>query len=890
MPLNTLTTELGLKAGPVLLETLVKHYFDRLKKGAEDDGPGVQLKQDELLYHQVFNIVKTFLKAASYHTVEEVQGFSNIRTPSPPWVRVVRLLIPLSSCDKAALHLTQALGGEALAKTVVGGVKWWQVRSLDGVEAEWIVAKKDWREAKKRQKMQQNNPEAGTTASPSDAPGALGDSEEYDKAMDEMRCILYFHGGGYYFGSVDQERYSIQRFARKINGRILAVNYRLAPQYPFPCALQDALAAYFYLIEPPPNSDHSPVNPAHIVVAGDSAGGGLALAMLQVLRDVGLPMPAGGVLISPWCDLTHSFPSIHTNTDTDVIPSWGLSQQKPSTLWPPPSDEQTQRVHDSLHSRIRQALHHRTQKMTMSSAHTASEGPDYQLPIHIGSTTAVPSLGSEDNQAIKLVTEDGEALTIDAQVHIYTQNSLLIHPLVSPALSYLGGLPPLFFIASDKEVLRDEVIYTAHKAANPSKYQVHPMVRSLYPPLQGIEDRYSATQVHLQVYDDAAHVLPVLFSFTTPAKYCFRAVATFCKLVTGMKMGPESPITMSNSMPNMTSNPSDSTDQEQPTPVPNPTGDAPDDTLESDKRLQDLTRKPSLKRTLSDKMHRAARRLQERPNSGSYKNKVVDSPSMPPLPEEEKLVVKPRLQLRTSSDVGGPRFRAASSPLPCTEGQRFAGEPSVYGTPASGQLWIGPMIRERVSTQGIIRPLEPESELVACNMPSDVIGRLSERAIRRYLESSAKFNRKFARQKKTVEKHRRQNLDRAEKDAIKNLQAWEDSVTKRSDSEATPGELVPSPSNGGWDWVLDSDEKPPPSSIVARRDTDEARKLAEIADRSIIQGSQSLSANNFWSLVMNFFTVTPDPDNLALDKAHLPWKNILFQKAKTPTENKTCSQ
>lgn len=115
----------------------------------------------------------------------------------------------------------------------------------------------------------------------------------------------------------------------------IAVNYRLAPQYPFPCALQDILAAcmFFcfrstehnvlkgipadlYLIKPPPNTPHQPVKPAHIVVAGDSAGGGLTLALLQVLRDTGLPLPAGGILISPWCDLTHSFPSVHTNTDT----------------------------------------------------------------------------------------------------------------------------------------------------------------------------------------------------------------------------------------------------------------------------------------------------------------------------------------------------------------------------------------------------------------------------------------------------------------------------------------------------------------------------------------------------------------------------------------------
>ena len=116
---------------------------------------------------------------------------------------------------------------------------------------------------------------------------------------------------------------------------IIAINYRLAPQYPFPCGLQDALAACkrltilqtlicdafadLFLIRPPPDSDHQAIDPAHILISGDSAGGGLSLALLQVIRDSGLPPPAGGILVSPWCDLSHSFPSIHINTKTVCI-------------------------------------------------------------------------------------------------------------------------------------------------------------------------------------------------------------------------------------------------------------------------------------------------------------------------------------------------------------------------------------------------------------------------------------------------------------------------------------------------------------------------------------------------------------------------------------------
>lgn len=70
----------------------------------------------------------------SRHTVEELQGFSNTRTPSPPWVHVVRLIVPMSCCDDAATYLIQALGGDEMTKKVVGGTKWWQVRGIKGYE------------------------------------------------------------------------------------------------------------------------------------------------------------------------------------------------------------------------------------------------------------------------------------------------------------------------------------------------------------------------------------------------------------------------------------------------------------------------------------------------------------------------------------------------------------------------------------------------------------------------------------------------------------------------------------------------------------------------------------------------------------------------------------
>lgn len=73
----------------------------------------------------------------------------------------------------------------------------------------------------------------------------------------------------------------------------------MAPQYPFPCAIQDVLASYMYLIDPPEGAAHRPVDPKNIIVAADSAGGGLSLVLLQILRDLDLPLPGGSILMSP---------------------------------------------------------------------------------------------------------------------------------------------------------------------------------------------------------------------------------------------------------------------------------------------------------------------------------------------------------------------------------------------------------------------------------------------------------------------------------------------------------------------------------------------------------------------------------------------------------------
>ncbi len=124
--------------------------------------------------------------------------------------------------------------------------------------------------------------------------------------------LLYFHGGGFVFGSLRSHGNLIGALARAIKARTFALLYRLAPEHPVPAALEDALAAYHYLLA-------QGIPPKRIVFAGDSAGGTLVLNALLALRDAGKPLPAAGVAISPWVDLGCSGTSFQTNARFDFL-------------------------------------------------------------------------------------------------------------------------------------------------------------------------------------------------------------------------------------------------------------------------------------------------------------------------------------------------------------------------------------------------------------------------------------------------------------------------------------------------------------------------------------------------------------------------------------------
>jgi epsilon-lactone hydrolase len=126
------------------------------------------------------------------------------------------------------------------------------------------------------------------------------------------RVVLYLHGGGYCICSIDTHRAIAARVALASQASVLIIDYRLAPENPFPAALEDALAAYHWLLQQGTPADR-------IAIGGDSAGGGLTLATVLSLRDSEQALPAALFLFSPWTDLTFSGESVRSRRDVDPI-------------------------------------------------------------------------------------------------------------------------------------------------------------------------------------------------------------------------------------------------------------------------------------------------------------------------------------------------------------------------------------------------------------------------------------------------------------------------------------------------------------------------------------------------------------------------------------------
>ena len=129
---------------------------------------------------------------------------------------------------------------------------------------------------------------------------------------EDDRVVYYLHGGGYVMGSLTSHQDLVARIAKAAKARVLYIDYRLAPEHPFPAAVEDATKAYRWLLA-------TGVDPARVAIGGDSAGGGLCVATLVSLRDSGDPLPAVAFCISPWVDLEGLGESMTANADVDPM-------------------------------------------------------------------------------------------------------------------------------------------------------------------------------------------------------------------------------------------------------------------------------------------------------------------------------------------------------------------------------------------------------------------------------------------------------------------------------------------------------------------------------------------------------------------------------------------
>ncbi|TRM68106.1 hypothetical protein BD626DRAFT_480802 [Schizophyllum amplum] len=815
MPVSTLSSAVYIT--PTVIKTFAKHGKRKAKKFKEGDTQ--EDAKDDIFFDEAFHIVQAFIEMGTKNTVESLQAFTNTHVPSPYWAAVAPVQIPFHTCNQAADALIEWFGPEDL-KRVVGGERWWQVRGLDGIDAEWIT-QKDY--------LGDVGIQHGKD---------LTSEEELIQRMEHLdRVMLYVHGGGYFWGSINTHRYQIIRYARKFKGRAFAVNYRKAPQYPWPCPVHDVLAAYLYLITPPPNAPHKPV-PAHkIVFAGDSAGGGLSLTVMTILRDLGLPMPAGAVLISPWVDLTHSFPSVMTNTPTDIIPPHGFLA-KPSPVWPidpipPPEGRVRRAAHDpppkpghagklvpskddlkhfgenaanfkksegdgEKEGDGRKEAHDEKESDAHNKHETIGRSQQEMLDSPSssdGTKTGAPSRRDsganefEDKEELadetwepkppKVLMRDPQSVPLElySQIQQYGTNEQLSHPLLSPVLQgSLGNLPPLYIIAGDGEVLRDEIVYLAHKAAHPERYPARAgVLREGWRQKQNAEKFKTPTKVHLQVFDGMCHVLTV-FSFTNSAKYAYRSIAEFVKHVT-----------------------------------------------DNDAAHLDVNPFPELHRPVTDI------------SSGSSS----DEDSLPPLKKKPLLVpTKSAQQDNTSTvlykeneaEVAREMKDRTLETMPTPEDDNLSRVESM-----TEDIGNALMIRERVDVKGFTRAMEPEEDIPALQLKPHEIGMIREEPAVRWHEGQEIWDKRYRKTAaKVIRKRRNLEVRAAEliqqaKDQGLQFQAngrpshvRQVSTASRMSVRTTDGIIQ---EDRRWGPLDLEEENPPPSAIAGRRDNFEALAL-----------------------------------------------------------------
>jgi len=209
-----------------------------------------------------------------------------------------------------------------------------------------------------------------------------------------------------------------------------------------------------------------------------------------------------------------------------------------------------------------------------------------------------------------------------------------------------------------------------------------------------------------------------------------------------------------------------------------------------------------------------------------------------------------------SGDVAGRRFEQTGH----TYEPGLAGDPSVYDNiDGKNAFSVKNPICQRVSTTGVLRPLEDESKITALNLPLTHVGVISEASAKRYVDARVAFDRRFSGAARGVQRQRSKLLSKSaskhEKRAIAQL------AKAPSTAAAAPISSFLVPASHMSPWYFDAEEEPPSSSLVARRDTAEARRLGMIADQNLSQEETRMSGNSLWSAVANFLSTSPEADS-----------------------------
>ncbi|CAG8720704.1 17830_t:CDS:2 [Dentiscutata erythropus] len=252
--------------------------------------------------------------------------------------------------------------------------------------------------------------------------GLYGEWVKIKDREDTGKVVLYLFGGGYYMGSTKKSRDFTSEIAKNAECSVFAINYRLSPEHQFPVPLCDALAAYLYLIDPPLEFEFKPIDPKQIIIAGSSAGGGLAVATALFIRDVGLPLPSGLVLWSPWVDLTSSMPS----------------------YWKPEMDKTD---------------------FTIGALNTRKLGPPSSMSIEYLKRVKILS---EKIKQKKPNVVGHPSFTKVPRFRLYCANEALAIPYISPML---GKFTTYFQVGSGERFLDSNILFS-FKASDPNKFQL----------------------------------------------------------------------------------------------------------------------------------------------------------------------------------------------------------------------------------------------------------------------------------------------------------------------------------------------------------------------------------------------------------------------------------